>query len=74
MNAGEPVVCQVCGRPLKTAASRARGRGDICDEKVNPHPGRGHSLRIGTTRRSGPARPATQPDGPDLLDELDGAQ
>lgn len=70
--APEPKTCEVCGRKLTTAASRARGRGDICDEKVNPHLGRDHSpQRLRVSRRRGPARPAGPPQGPDLLDELE---
>lgn len=57
--------CEICGRKLKTAESRRRGRGRVCDEKVNPGRGRDHPSR---------SRPVTakgmQAAGPDLLDQL----
>jgi len=64
----QPVECQVCGRRLRTAASRERGRGPVCDEKVNPHWGRDHSPRPAraTTRRTPPAAQE-----PSLLDDLE---
>ena len=69
----EPVRCQICGRKLQTPASRARGRGLTCDEKVNPTPGRDHSTRIRTSRRPA-GRPSTAQPGqdgePTLLDHL----
>lgn len=66
------VWCEVCGRRLRTEQSRRRGRGQVCDEKVNPTTGRDHSpqrLRVtpaGGVRRAAAAGPAE----PTLLDEL----
>lgn len=63
----EPVSCTVCGRPLKTAASRARGRGRVCDEKVNP-PAVRHTFPAGPAPAARSPR-APLPSGPDLFDE-----
>lgn len=74
----EPVHCTVCGAKLRTPESRRRGRGRVCDEKVNPLAGRDHSplrLNVGTPLRQPAATAASAGhDGPNLLDELDGAQ
>jgi hypothetical protein len=66
----EPVPCanRLCGRPLRSAASKARGMGPVCWDAAHPRPARHHVT-------AGPAaskRLAPAPDGPDLLDELDG--
>jgi hypothetical protein len=71
----EPVPCEVCGHPLRTAESRRRRRGPVCDEKVNPERGGDHSpLRLRVPPAAGrraARRAATDPAEPTLLDELD---
>lgn len=66
----EPVYCGICGRKLRTAESRLRGRGPTCDEKVSPARGRDHSPRRQAVRsRGGTAQPAApDPDDPTLFD------
>lgn len=61
--------CEVCGRALRSTVSRERGRGRVCDEKVNPGRGRDHSPRPASApRRRRSAPPAIEE--PCLLDEL----
>ncbi len=77
--ANPPMHCQVCGRQLRTVESRRRGRGPVCDEKVNPARGRDHSptrLRTGRRPSAGPRRGHADPaEGePSLLDELPEAE
>lgn len=72
---GEPNRCEVCGRELRTPASRARGRGPVCEAKVSP-PAPTPSVLPGLSGRGGRAGQ----NGPDLLDgqaadpDQDGAQ
>ncbi|WP_328539429.1 DUF6011 domain-containing protein [Streptomyces sp. NBC_00344] len=35
-NGRRPVLCQMCGRPLKGRASRRTGLGPACDAKLHP--------------------------------------
>ncbi|MFG1898674.1 DUF6011 domain-containing protein [Micromonospora zamorensis] len=59
----DPNDCEICGRKLRTAKSRARRRGPVCDAKTRPVP----AALPGLAGRGGPALQ----DGPDLLDEDD---
>ena len=60
----ETTPCTVCGRDLRTPASRARGVGPVCETKTRPPAARPAAL----PGMPGPGgRPAQ--DGPDLLDE-----
>ncbi len=70
--AAEPVFCEICGHRLRSAESRRRRRGLVCDEKVNPNPGRDHSPRYRIPAGRTPGR-QQQPgsDQPTLLDELE---
>ncbi|MFG3418719.1 DUF6011 domain-containing protein [Micromonospora sp. NPDC048063] len=56
--------CQDCGRELRTPASRARGRGPVCEAKSRPAP----AALPGLTGRAG-GSPAQA--GPDLLTTAD---
>lgn len=62
----EPQECELCGRKLKTPASRARGRGPVCDAKTRP-PATPPAALPGMPGPGG--RPAQT--GPDLLDAAD---
>ena len=62
----EPTPCRGkgCGRPLRTAASRARGMGKVCYDRANPATVR-HHIPAGPAPRAAQTR-----SGRDLLDEL----
>jgi hypothetical protein len=47
----EPPRCDKCGKKLRTSESKRRGRGPVCDEKVNPSRGRDHSPRTQPARK-----------------------
>lgn len=63
---GESKNCSECGRRLRTAASRARGIGPVCEVKVRPAQPAPATLP-GLPGQRGPAGQ----DGPDLLDTDD---
>ncbi|WP_435585791.1 DUF6011 domain-containing protein [Micromonospora aurantiaca (nom. illeg.)] len=63
---GEPKNCSECGRRLRTAASRARGMGPVCEAKTRP-PQPAPATLPGLSGQRGPAGQ----DGPDLLDTDD---
>lgn len=62
----EVVPCRapLCGRPLKTAESKARGMGPVCWQRHHPAPAARHAFPAGP---STPTRPL--PTGPDLFAE-----
>lgn len=60
-----PCANQRCGRPLRSAASKARGMGPVCWDQAHPRPAR-HHIPAGPTASTGRA---PLPSGPDLFDD-----
>lgn len=58
----EVIECEDCGRKLHTAESRARRRGDVCQEKASPTPSRARPVPV--------RRRLVQP-GPDLFTAIE---